>query len=112
MLYNRISEFKNLKPSVTMDLFDKYVSPILNYSCEVWGFHNAPDVERLHLSFCKRLLRVKKTTQNDFVYGELGRYPMYIFRYIRIIKYWLKIVTGKKVSIYMYVISDIRIKYR
>ena len=38
----------------------------------------------------------KRTTQNDFVYGELGRYPMFISRYVRIIKYWLKIVTGQK----------------
>jgi len=29
--------------------------------------------ERVHLQFCKRLLGVKRCTQNDFVYGELGR---------------------------------------
>ena len=70
------------------------------YSSEVWGFHKAKEIEQVHLNFCKRLLHVKRTTQNDFVYGELGRYPMYIFRYCRIISYWLKIITGKK-SLYI-----------
>ena len=79
---------------MAIDLFDKYVSPVLSYGSEVWGFHKAPEIEQVQLNVCKRLLRVKRTTQN--VYGELGRYPMYIFRHIRIIKYWLKIISGQK----------------
>ena len=96
LLYKKLDSFKDLKPSVAIDLFDKYISPVLSYGSEVWGFHKAPEIEQVQLNFCKRLLRVKRTTQNDFVYGELGRYPMYIFRYIRIIKYWLKIISGQK----------------
>ena len=104
-LYKRINTFKNLKTSVCIDLFDKFISPILNYSSEVWDFHKAKEIEQVHLNFCKGLLHVKRTTQNDFVYGELGRYPMYIFRYCRIISYWLKIITGKKIPLYITVIS-------
>ena len=96
LLHKRPSKFKNMPVSVIMDLFDKYIGAILNYSCEVWGFHNAQYVEQVHLSFCKRVLGVKKTTQNDFVYGELERVPMSIERYIRVLNYWLKIVTGEK----------------
>ena len=40
--------------------------------------------------------RYSKCTQNNFVYGELGRYPLQIIKYVRIIKYWLNIVTCKK----------------
>ena len=36
-------------------------------------FFQATHIECVHLQFCKRLLEVKKTTQNNFVYGELGR---------------------------------------
>ena len=68
----------------------------VTYSCEVWGFHSARDIEQVQLCFCIRILGVKKSTQNYFVYGELGRFPMIIHRYTRIIKYWLKIVTGNK----------------
>ena len=62
----------------------------------MWGFHKAPNIERVHLNFCKRILQVKRTTQNDFIYGELGRYRMFVCRQIRIIRYWLNIVSGKK----------------
>ena len=92
----RLESFRNIKPSAIIDLFDKFISPILNYASEVWGFHKAKDIEQVHLSFNKRLLGIRKSAQNDFVYGELGRFPMEIIRYWRIIKYWLKIVTGQK----------------
>ena len=55
-----------------MDLFDKYIGPILNYSCDVWGFCNARDIEQVRLTYCKRILGVTKSTQYDFVYGDLG----------------------------------------
>ena len=42
------------------------------------------------MQFCKKLLGVKKTTQNDLVYGELGR-ENYATKRI-IIKYWFKIL--------------------
>ena len=109
-LYKRINTFKNLKTSVCIDLFDKFISPILIYSSEVWGFHKAKEIEQVHLNFCKRLLHVKRTTQNDFVNGELGWYPMYIFRFCRIISYWLKIITGK-IPLYITVISWITCQY-
>ena len=96
LLYWRINRFRNMKISEILGLFDKIVLPILLYGCEVWGFHRAPEIERVHLKFCKRLLHVKQSTQNDFVYGELGRYPLHINGHERIVKYWLKIVCGEK----------------
>ena len=66
-------KFTFISPKHKLYLFDKLDTPILNSGCEVWGFFQANSIERVHLQFCKRLLGVKKTTQNDFVYGELGR---------------------------------------
>ena len=63
-------KFKSLKVSNALELFDRLIAPILNYSSEVWGFHKSHDVETVHLPFCKQLLDVKQFTQNDFVYGE------------------------------------------
>ena len=72
-------------------IFDTYVSSILNYGCEIWGFHKAPDVEKLHLSFLKRILGVKKSTCNNLIYCELGRYPLQLIRKLRIFRYMLKL---------------------
>ena len=85
-------KFTFITPKHKLELFDKLVSPILSYASEVWGFCQANAIERVHMQFCKKLLGVKKTTQNDFVYGELGRTNYTTKRYLIIIKYWLKIL--------------------
>ncbi|XP_033746730.1 uncharacterized protein LOC117331881 [Pecten maximus] len=73
-------------------VFDTYVSSIVNYGSEIWGFHKGSDIEKLHINFCKRLLGVRKSTPNMMVYFELGRYPLYITRKLRIFKYWFKLL--------------------
>jgi hypothetical protein len=77
---------------VLCQVFDAFVGSTLNYACEIWGFSKLREIERIHLQFCKSLLSVKSLTCNMGVYGELGRFPLYISRYTRIIKYWCKIV--------------------
>ena len=94
-LHKISNQFKTLQVSLALNLFDKLLTPILCYGCNVWGFHPAPDVERVHLGFLKRVLGVKKSSQNYFIYGLLGRYPMRIIRQCKILLYWLKIVSGK-----------------
>ena len=71
-----------------LSLFDTYVSSILNYGCEVWGYHKAEAIEKVHFTFLKRILKVRKSTVNYMVYCELGRFPMFIERYCRMLKYW------------------------
>ena len=95
-MQKNLRRFVNLNPSFQIDLFDKLITPVLHYASEVWGFHPAPSIERVHLRFCKRILGIRICTQNDFVYGELGRMPLQKIRLINIIKYWLKIVHGLK----------------
>ncbi|MCG8033307.1 MAG: reverse transcriptase family protein, partial [Candidatus Thiodiazotropha taylori] len=89
-----VYKFTFLSPRHKLELFDKLIMPILNYGSEVWGFIQANSIERVHLQFCKRLLGVKKTTQNDFVYGELGRTNCISKRFTLIIKYWFKILAS------------------
>ena len=49
-------------------------------------------IERVHLYACKRFLRVLDKTQNDIVYGELGRYPLWITSISKSIKYWFRLL--------------------
>ena len=88
-----------LKPKLICQLFDAFVGSILNYSCEIWGFGKCKDIERIHLKFCKILLKVKSSTCNVGVYGELGRYPLYINRYSRIIKFWCHVLQSNNILI-------------
>ena len=34
------------------------------------------------------------------MYGETGRFPLYIYRQIRIIKYWLKLISSRQSLMY------------
>lgn len=114
VLNKYVRKFVNLKPKHMLDLFDKLVKPILNYSAEVWGFSQSMVTERIHLQFCKKLLGVKQCTQNDFIYGELGRTTLLVDRHFQIIKYWLKICRtndNKYIKhIYNLLMSDIHLR--
>ncbi len=44
------------------------------------------------MKFCKHVLGVKISTQNDFIYGELGRKSIQTQRFYNIIKYWFKVI--------------------
>jgi hypothetical protein len=68
------------------------ITPILTYGAEIWGFHAAPDIEKIHITFRKHVLGVSSKTSNIAVLGELGRMPMKILRQERIIRYWFKLV--------------------
>jgi hypothetical protein len=87
-----LHKFTYIPPKHKLDLFDKLVSPILNYCSEICGFANDASIETIHMQFCKQILGVKKTTQNDFIYGELGRISFKTIHHYNIIKYWTRIL--------------------
>ena len=73
-------------------LFDAMVIPIILYGCEIWGFSNLNLIEKLHLKFCKIILKVKRCTSSNMVYGELGRLPLSCIVKSRAVTFWNKIV--------------------
>ena len=72
-------------------VFDMYVGSVLAYGSEIWGFHKAPDVEKVHINFGKDVLGVNRKTCNNMVYCEIGRLPLYVKRKLKIFKYWVKL---------------------
>ena len=40
-----------LNTETMLSLFDTYVGSVLNYGCEIWGFHNSKDVEKVQLQY-------------------------------------------------------------
>jgi len=91
-LRSYLYKFTDISIEHSLSLFDKLITPILNYASEVWGFNNSKRLETIHLKFCKQLLGVKLQTQNNFIYSELGRFPLKCSIVTNIIRYWFKIL--------------------
>ena len=84
-------------------MVDSMIEPILSYGSEVWGYENLKIIEQIHLKFCKRILKVRGTTPNFMIYGELGRYPLEIRVKLRMIMFWKKLLLGEnKLSSILY----------
>ena len=95
-LLRNIFEFE-VNPSISLQLFDAFVKSILGYGSPIWGFTKSKDIERLQMKFCKSVLGVKTSTSNAAVYGELSRLPLYIDRYVSIVKYWFKVISSDNI---------------
>ena len=90
-------------------MFDSFVGSILSYASEIWGYSKSKEIERVHLKFCKRILNVNVRTSNAAVYGELARYPLFIDRYVKIIKYWFRLLETDNIilnEVYNMCLSD------
>ena len=92
---NNKFKFSKMPLNVAMKLFDAYVVPILIYGSEIWGdMFNADimkwdssDTEKVHLQFSKHILGVNRSTMNNMIRAELGRYPLLIDVQTRIIEF-------------------------
>ncbi|MES9883146.1 MAG: reverse transcriptase family protein [Sedimenticola sp.] len=89
----KVIKQSNFNVTTMLDLFDTYLAPILNYGSELWGTNKAPEIERVHTSFIKRILGVKRSASNAMVYNEVARMPLYLTRCNRIVKYWTKLLS-------------------
>ena len=47
----------------------------------------------------QKSLKVKSSTSSFGVYGDLGRYTLFITRYVRNVKYWSRIVKSENILI-------------
>jgi hypothetical protein len=94
-----------------LSLFDTYISCILNYECEVWGSHKVEDIEKIHLNFLKRTLKVRRSTVNFIIYFEIGRVPMYVERrYSKMLKLWCQILKTENIVLAVIHNSNIEVK--
>ena len=81
----------SLDTSLFFKLFDAQIKPMLLYASEIWGMLRLTAIETAHLFACKRLLCVSNKTPNHMVYGDTGRYPLYIESTLSSLRYWLKL---------------------
>jgi hypothetical protein len=91
-LNNAFKSIRDMSQDSYFKIFDVKIKPILTYSSEIWGLNRLDHLEKIHLLACKTFLGVPLQTPNKMVYGDLGRYPLFINTYVTTIKYWFKIL--------------------
>ena len=79
----------HLSVDMQCGLFDKLITPVLLYGCEVWGLTCIKMIELFHRKFLKQSLKVGRQTANWMVCGELGRNRLEITMQKRLLNYWL-----------------------
>jgi hypothetical protein len=70
-------------------LFDSMISPILCYNSEIWGYECCDDIERVHVKFCKNILRLNSSATTPAVLGEVGRLPLCTLYMNKCVKYFI-----------------------
>ena len=91
-LKSNLLTFPGIRVQHKLDLFDELILPILNYGSKVWGLNDSTKLEDIHIHCCKHILGVRGQTQNNLLYGELGRTSLKSRRVVNVIRYWLKSV--------------------
>ena len=90
----RKSRSLQLPIDLQLHLFDKVVTPVILYGCEVWGFESCKILDKLQLKFCKYILKLNKSTCSNMIYGELGVIPISVRAKCRLLNFWAKLVDG------------------
>ena len=102
-MFKQVHPHNNVK--VAIHLFDTLVQPIVTYASVVWAplyAHktnmdnfmqtcNDSPVEKLNVKLCKYLLGVHKSSTNNAVRGELGRFPLLINALNHSVRYFNRI---------------------
>ena len=91
-IFRTLYKLGHIDTKLFFKLFDTQVKPMLLYAAEIWGVTQSSVVEKIHMYACKKLLGTSIKTPNTLVYGETGRYPIYIDGAIRSLKYWFRII--------------------
>ena len=76
-------------PYLQCKLFNSLVLPIVSYASEVWAVDPkaGAEAEMLHRQFLRHLLHVRKSTANEIVLAEFGRYPLQIHFWQQILRF-------------------------
>ncbi len=77
-------------------MFYIHINPIQQYGAEIWCNGKQIDsMECLHLSYCKHILHVKRSSCTQAMYAEYDRFPIIIAQKIQVMKYWQRILKLK-----------------
>lgn len=82
-----------LSPTLAFKVFDCQLLPILEYGSEVWfNGQQSEEIEKMQLSYLKTTIGVRTQTPTHAVYGDTGRFPLYLRQQMCALKYWMRIL--------------------
>ena len=73
-------------------IFDATLKPILCYRSNIWGYHFVEQIEKVQITFCKKICLLPNNTCDFLALGECGRLPLCITYIPNCIKYWISII--------------------
>lgn len=85
-------KFGNINCTDLFKIFDALITPILCYGSEIWGTSYCKSIESVQLEFCKKYLKINRSSCNSMALGECGRLPLQIHYMTRVIKYWCRLL--------------------
>ena len=91
-----------------MKSFDTQIRPILEYGVEIW-YQPKPiqEIESVQLKFMKSVLGVRQQTPTLALYGETGRFPLYLRQQDLVLKYWRRLQKLDKDTILYKIYSEL-----
>lgn len=112
-MFKLMSTFKTINPSYTtcMHLFDSIIKPVLLYGSDICGYRiskfksvynemKKDVIEKCHLKFCRFVLGVNNRAPNLSIYGDTGRFPIYVSELKSYVKYWFRLKESNNPLLY------------
>ena len=81
---------------VQLEVFNRTVVPCMMYGGEVWGYNNIECLEIIQRKFLKYSLKLKSSTPTAMIYCETGYLSIETELKIKIITYWVNLITGRR----------------
>ena len=91
-----IGRFRLFKFESYKRIFKSLVTSTATYGCTVWGGQSGNEIEKVQMSFYKKLLGLPKTTPNYFVRLELGLEHTQVLIIRRQLKFLVRILTNPR----------------
>ena len=79
--------------SISREIFEKCTLPVITYGSEIWGTCVHNDIENVLVQYCRMQLGVNTNAPGPAVLGECGRHGVYVYCYVKCVKYWLKLTS-------------------
>lgn len=89
-LFKRLKGTGTLPINIMLFLFESLIKPILAYGSEIWGckVRATEMMDKVFLWYSRTLLKVKQTTSNTIVFGEVGMLPPSIACHMQTLCYY------------------------